>query len=272
MRNISYREFKRRVFNVALQECLTKFTLRCCGDEKMDTTLDSNKYTEIASNMAKDFYGNMLNLNEKTITETKNELSEAVTFIQDCIAVSEAIAEEKANDAQEEHLEIPEDQDIELSKEDQDVIDTLYDDKDPVVQIDAVRDATVKALMAEDRKAQEVKDAINIANAQVKVDEQEHSKEEAEASLKETAYRMNRPHSLMHAIMNGFSRTALRVMSESNGVDTMKNPGKVLKENSQEIKNRSIIMYSLFESASVLGIKQFTPQEVKKIAEEIYYQ
>ena len=182
------------------------------------------------------------------------------------------VAEEKANDAQEEHLEIPEDQNIELSKEDQEVIDTLYDDKEPTVQIDAVRDATVKALIAEDRKAQEVKDAINSANAQVKVDEQEHSKEEAEASLKETAYRMNRPHSLMHAIMNGFSRTALKAVSESAGVDGMKNPGKILKENAQEIKNRSIIMYSLFESASVLGLKQFTPTEVKKIAEEIYYQ
>lgn len=273
MRTMSYREFKRRVFNEALQECLTKFTLKCCGGEgSMDTTMDSSKYTEIAANMSKDFYNNLLNLNEKTITETKKCMCEAVTFIQDCIAVSEAIAEEKANDAQEEHLEIPEDQDIELSKEDQEVIDTLYDDKEPAVQIDAVRDATVRALMAEDRKAQEVKDAINIANAQVKVDEREHSKEEAEASLKETAYRMNRPHSLMHAIMNGFSRTALKAVSESAGVDGMKNPGKILKENAQEIKNRSIIMYSLFESASVLGLKQFTPTEVKKIAEEIYYQ
>ena len=120
MRTISYREFKRRVFNEALQECLTKFTLKCCGGEEgsMDTTMDSSKYTEIATNMSKDFYNNLLNLNERTITETKKCMCEAVTFIQDCIAVSEAIAEEKANDAQEEHLEIPEDQDIELSKED----------------------------------------------------------------------------------------------------------------------------------------------------------
>ena len=273
MRNISYREFKRRVFNEALQECLTKFTLKCCnGDSRMDTQMDSNRVAEIAANMSKDFYSNMLNLNEKTITETKKNLCEAVTFIQDCIAVSEAIAEEKANDAQEEHLEIPEDQNIELSKEDQEVIDTLYDDKEPTVQIDAVRDATVKALIAEDRKAQEVKDAINIANAQVKVDEQEHGKEEAENALKETAYRMNRPHSLMHAIMNGFSRTALKSVSESAGADKIRNPGQVLKEHANEIKIRSIIMYSLFESSSVLGIKEYTPNEVKKIAEGIYYQ
>ena len=272
MRTISYREFKRRVFNEALQECLTKFTLRCCGDGPMDTDMSKGKLTDIATNMSKEFYGNMLNLNEKTISETKNNLSEAVTFIQDCIAVSEAIAEEKANDAQEEHLEIPEDQNIELSQEDQEVIDTLYDDKDPTVQIDAVRDATVKALIAEDRKAQEVKDAINIANAQVKVDEQEHSKEEAEEALKETAYRMNRPHSLMHAIINGFSRTALNSISESIGADKMRNPGAILRENADEIKSRSIIMYSLFEASSVLGIKKYTPQEVKKIAESIYYQ
>ena len=107
MRTMSYREFKRRVFNEALQECLTKFTLKCCGGENgMDTNLDSSRYTEIAANMSKDFYNNLLNLNERTITETKKCMSEAVTFIQDCIAVSEAIAEEKANDAQEEHLEI----------------------------------------------------------------------------------------------------------------------------------------------------------------------
>lgn len=270
MRTISYREFKRRVFNTALQECLTKFTLKCCGDGQMDQEFESNKFAEIATEMSKNFYGEMCKLNDCTIDQTKKNLSEAVTFIKDCIMISEAIAEEKAEDAEEEHLEIPEDQEIELSQEDQAVIDTLYDDKEPTVQIDAVRDATVNALMAEDRKAQEVRDAVNIANAKYKEDEEEHGKEAAEASLKETVSRMNRPHSLMHAIINGYSRAAINAVSE-NANNSIPSYGKIMKENATEIKNRAIIMYSLFESASVLGIKKFTPQEVKKIAEELYY-
>ena len=53
MRTMSYREFKRRVFNEALQECLTKFTLKCCGDGPMDTDMDSRRVAEIATSMSK---------------------------------------------------------------------------------------------------------------------------------------------------------------------------------------------------------------------------
>lgn len=270
MNGITYREFKRRVFNAALLECMSKFTLKCCGGS-IDNEYDSGKFMEIAKTMSDDFYKNVCALNDCTINKTKENLSEAVTFIQDCIAVSEAIAEEKANDAAEEHLEIPEDQNIELSKEDQEVIDTLYDDKAPTVQIDAVRDATVKALMAEDRKAQEIKDAVNIANAQVQ------SGEAPAETVQETVNRLSAkgPTSLMHAIINGFSRVAMNEVT-THAANEGNNPNairvdKVMAENASEIKNRAIIMYSLFEASSVLGIKKYTPQEVKKIAEEIYY-
>ena len=98
---------------------------------------------------------------------TKKTLSEAVTFVQDCIEVADNIAAAKADDAAKEELVLPSQQPIELNPEEEALIDKLFDEKKPEVQIDAVRDATVKALLEEDKKAQEIKNSLSIAQSQV---------------------------------------------------------------------------------------------------------
>lgn len=265
MKTISANELRRRVFNHALLECFSKIHESCCGDcctDNDDPHHDRN--ITMAKKMSDAFFGDMLALNGCTINQTKARLSEAVTFIQDCINISEAIAQDKADIAKEENMEIPEDQKIELSPEDEELIEKLFDEKGPEVQIDAVRDATVKALLAEDKKAQEIKDSLSIAQSQVAAGGDPKVMEETVSRLSGRG-----PTSLMNAIMNSVSAAAVRDVNEN--AKTPVSVGTVMAENATEIKNRAIMIYSLYECSSVFGIKSYTNAEVKKIAEEIYY-
>ena len=259
---ISYQEYKRRVFNKAFLECCSKIHSECTGFDCADPK--QKNLVEMGKKMCDKFYTDMLDLNSCTIDKTKANLNGACTFIKDCVNVCESVACSKCEDAAEEELEIPEEQEIELGPEDQAVIDKLFDEKNPELQVDQVRDATVKALIAEDKRAQEIKDSLDIAQSQATAE----GKPEV---MEETVKRINgrSPTSLMNAILNAVSGMAVKDINENS--KTPVSIGSVMKENSEEIKNRSILLYTLYESASVFGIHKFTQDEIKAEAKKSYY-
>ena len=259
-------EYRRRVFNEAMLTCLEKIH----GQILNGTTAPALDHYErdfnnkMAADMCRAFFKEELKLETSTVDQTKKRLSEAVTFIKDCAAISEAIADEKANAAAESGCEMDDDQKIELSDEDEEVIEQLFDTKSPEVQVDAIRDATVKALIAEDQKAQELKSAMDIANSQVAAGEDP-------SVMEETITRLNRvgPTSLMNAIINNITAAAIKDVNES-GTGPISISG-IMKENADTIKTRAVMVYSLYEAANMLGITKMTQAEIKHLAEKIYY-
>lgn len=258
--NIMQSEYKRRVFNAALLESLGKFNLICC---EIDPEKEPDK-VKMAKTMTDVFYTDMLDLNNKTIKATRLGLQEAVSFVQDMLDICEAVADQKASDAAEHDLEIPENQKIELSDEDEEVIERLFDEKKPTIQIDQVRDSTVKALMAENRKSQEIKDALDIAQAQVQSGENKNAIQETSAAIGNRG-----PTSLMNAIMNSMAGMAFKSVNENSSTPVSIN--QVMAENADEIRARSVMAYALYEGSSVLGIREWTTTDLKNEADRIYY-
>lgn len=254
-------EYRRRVFNHAMLECFGRIQEACCEIDPKEEP----RYAEMAKKMSDAFYTDMLNLETAQVKATKEALSGSCTFLKDCVGICESIATDKMAAAQDAAMEIPDDQKIELSDEDEALIDKLFDEKSPTVQIDAIRDATVKSLVAENDKAQEIKNALEIAQSQVSP-----SDSSAEV-MEETVSRLeNRgPTSLMNAILNNISEAAIKDVHTHS--EKPKSPGEIMSENADEIKNRAIMLYSLYEASSVFGVKAWTPAMVKAEAERIYY-
>lgn len=256
-------EYRRRVFNTCLLECLNRIHAQTLDMNPHGDTHEQ-RLCEMATRMCNVFFTDELHLNTSTITQTKQNLSEAITFIQDCIGVCEAIAQDKMDIAEKEDIEVDDDQDIELSEEDEALLDKVFDEKSPEVQVDQIRDATVKALIEEDKKAQDVRNSLSIAQSQVATDGDA-------AALEETVNRLNSrgPTSLMNAILNAMSIAAVKDVNENSNQPVV--VGAVMHENAEEIRSRACMVYTLYEMSNVLGIHTWTPLEVKREAEKIYY-
>lgn len=264
MKPISNREFKRRVFNEAFLTGLSKIH----GDILNSDNSADGDTTKMADALCHEFFKQSLDLNTNTISKTKDKLTESVTYIKDLINISEAIATDKAKIAADNDMELNDEQPIELNKEDESLLNTLFDNKKPQLQVDKVRDATVKALLAEDKKAEEIKNAIDIAKSDIKPNMQ--TTDDANKTLKETITRLNQrgPTSLMNSIMNSMSVAAIGDITKSGNFKSVRN---VMKENADDIKTRSVMVYSLYEMASVFGIQHYTSKDIEKISKEIYY-
>lgn len=257
-KNIGYLEYRRRVFNKVLTESLCKIHSIALGEQ-------DPKAEAMAHRLCEAFFTEELNLKNSTVEATKQRLSEAVSFVQDCVETAEDIADDKCDDAKEEKMEIPDEQEIDLSDEDEAVLEQLFDGKCPTdVQIKQIRDATVAALQAEDKKAEEIRDAIDVAKAQVSTGDNPEA-------LEETVKRLNNigPTSLMHAIINNVAANAIKNVNESG---TMRSVGEIMHENAGEIRNRATMMYMLFEMASAFGITKYSSADVKKLASSIYHE
>ena len=264
MRTITYPEYRRRVFNKALLECFCKIHGQILNGDCAVENTDNERMTEMAKRMCTTFFANELKLNTSTVSQTKDRLSEAAEFVRDCADVAEDIADKKADMAKDEKIEVTDEDDIELSPEEEGVIDQLFNSKAPTPQIDAIRDATVKALIAEDQKAAEIKQAIDIAQSKV-------ASGAPPETLEETVKRLNKigPTSLMNAIMNNVSVAAVRDINENGQFVSV---GKALTENADEIKSRAVAIYTLYETISALGIKKYTSADVKSLALNIFYE
>ena len=261
MKFISKREVKRRVFNAVLMESFSKFHNMCCTGDKI---LNEKEIPANAKQMSDAFFCDMTGCDKKSIDQTKDTLSEAVTFVKDWIVLAEQIADAKAAVAKEEGLDIPDSQEVELGEHDKVLIDKLFDEKNPKLQADVVRDDTVKALIAEDKKAQEIRDALDIANSQISAGTDPKTVDE---SVKRLASRG--PTSLMNAILNSYSGLAVRKVNEE--ADDPVSVGTVMSEHADLIKTNAVMMYTLFEATSVLGIHKFSKKEIKEYSDRLYY-
>ena len=273
-RKISYMEYRRRIFNEAVLTVLVEAHSRpgpCKALEPLNGDAApenesgcSDSIGAKAAAMAHKFFNDELDLENSTVGTTKKKLSEACTFLKEAADECEEIADAKSEIAQKEGMDIYDSQKPELSEEDKAVIHQLFDLKGPQPQINAVRDATVKALMTEEKKAQAIKDAYDIAKSQ------EIAKKD-DGVLEETVKRIQAvgPTSLMNSIMNSVSVSAVKSVNESGHfVDV----GTVLKENSEEIKGTAAALYSLFEMAQALGITHYTNEDVKALTTKIFYE
>lgn len=264
---MSNAEYKRRVFNECMLAGMDKIHGQILNGNIGCECTDDRKSAEMASKMCRAFFADEMKLDNSTISQTKQRLSESVTFVHDLMDISENIAEQKAADCAEAGCEMDTNQKIELSEEDNALMDKLFEEKNPTMQVDQIRDTTVKALLAEDEKAQEIKDAMNIANSQVAAGEDPKV-------LKETMDRLEKigPVSLMNAIMNSVATDAIRDVNEN--INRNGKPikiGEIMQENAQEIKNRAVMLYTLYETSNVFGIVHRTNRDVQALASKIYY-
>lgn len=264
MRKMLIPEYRRRVFNECMLECMCKIHGMVLNGDCSDDSFSSERLRTMSRNLTRTFMRDRLDMDECQIRETKEKLSESVTFIKDCIDVSESIANDKAECAQKNGLEMDNDQKIELGAEDKDLIDKLFAEKSPTLQVDQIRDATVKALLAEDKKAQEIKDSLAIANAQV-------SGGKDPETLKETVNRLEHrgPTSLMNAIINSVTVAAVKDVNENAKSPVM--VGTIMKENAEEIRDRATMIYALYEMCNVLDVMPYTANDIRKEAQKIYY-
>ena len=262
---ISNAEFKRRVFNSALCECFAKIHAKCLGINEDQTLFgyypDANEtyLSEMANTMAKTFIRSELNLDKATIATTKKALAESCTFMQDCVALCEAIADDKMKAAVENDVKATDDmKEPELNAEEKELIQNLFDRKDPEVEADAVRDATVKALLAEREKANKIKEATSIAQ-----------QAGDQNKLQETVARISSrgPTSLMHAMITAVSEAAVKDVHEKNPTAKI---GTILSENADEINTRAAMMYALYEAVNAFSIKKYSKRDIEQISREIY--
>ena len=263
MKPITHREYARRVFNECLLEGFNKLHRDVISAETIPTDKESLVEQTVAANLCRNFFTDILDLNHSTIEMTKKRLSESTTYIKRLVALSESIAKEKSECADDECLEMDDEQKAELSDEDKELLDKMHDDDEPDVQVDAIRDATVKALIAEDKKSQEIKDSITIAQSQSETDKDT-------AALKETVDRLNKrgPTSLMNAILNNVAVTAVNDVTKNGKLTSV---ATVMSENATMIKNRATEIYTLYEMSSVFGIKKYSRKELQDLCNRIYY-
>ena len=264
MKQMLIPEYKRRVFHECMLECMCKIHGMILNGDCADDSYSAERMNAMAGRLCRTFMKDQLHCDTAQIRECKNQLSEAVTFIQDCINISEAIADDKAEYAKENGLEMDKDQQVELGQEDKDLIDKLFNEKTPTLQVDQIRDATVKALLAEDKKAQEIKDSLNIANAQVSQGADPETIQEAVNRIEHRG-----PTSLMNAIINSVTFAAVKDVNEA--AKTPVAVGAVMRNNKDEIRDRATMIYALYEMVNVFGIHQYTKDEIKKISNDIYY-
>ena len=101
-KSISYRTYKNRVFNTMLTECFAKLHAMangldnideaCCGKNMMHDVDCMKHRADMANKMAHEFFRQEMCLKDCTISDTKKKLSEATTFVKDCITLCEDIA------------------------------------------------------------------------------------------------------------------------------------------------------------------------------------
>lgn len=274
---ISYSEYKRLTFNNLMNTCLSTLH-ECIVSDAIDSgvvNIDSEKIHRSSENTNRElceaFFGDMVGFNTNTLDDTKQFFKygtpEINSFIRDCIDLSESIADDKVAALADAKMSASDDkQAVALSKDDYKEIDTLFSEKAPIPEIDAIRNATASALAEERKRAEEIKAANDMASL-VPEDNQEGETKALKEAV--TALIANRPKSLFNAILTRVSSSAITAISETTGLN--KPIGSIMQNNREEIVNRSISVYALYEMAHCFGIHVYTNSEVNDIASEIYY-
>lgn len=231
----------------------TEKPLNSCGGEDLS----------LCESMFNSYFTEELKLNESTIDQTIARLKGSNQYVIEAAEEAKVIADQHAEDARENKEEHKDDEEISLTPEDHEVLDQLFHSKGPGPQIEQIRDATVKALLAEDKKSQEVRDALNLANSRVGAGDTN--------AFKDTAARLEMvgPTSLMGAIMNNMSRAAIKSVNEAGNFTSV---GDAMAENADMIKTRSVMLYAIMETGNQLEITHMSNRDVERLANNIFYQ
>lgn len=267
-KKISYNEFKRRMFNKTLIECLNG--IHTIINAESDN--GAMNYTPNEKNMISEtFFSDMLSLDTNQIRETKKllgyDMNECNSFIHDCIEISEAIAENKTDELANAGVTPSDDNEMtEFSDEDNATLKKLFDSKMPVAEINAVRDAASDALLQEKKRAAELKDVIDMSKVVPAGNEAEQKKIEENVNK----LTKNSPQSLFHAIINRVSSDG--VSAQSNSIEGMnESVSSFLKNKSDEIIKHSLNVFTLYEMAHCFGIHEYNESEIKKISYDIFF-
>lgn len=248
---ISNLEFRRRYFNDVLCESFAELHHRC-----IETHPSESEY-EACKNAAKEFFKDELNLANNTIESTKKAILPTATYFAKTVVEA---AEELANDKMEEILknkDLPIPEDPKMSDEDKTIMDAVFTAKCPEDEIESIRNATASALYAENRKSDEIKEALSIVSA----DAPKETLQESVSAISQIG-----PTSLMHAIIANTTEHMLKnCINESSGT-----PSELIKRYSDDIKRDSMVMYSLYECINCFGFKTYTSNDVENIARDIY--
>lgn len=266
-KKISYAEFKRRMFNKTLIECFNGIHT-IINNESDDGSMN---YSPNEKNfISETFFRDMLSLDTNQISQTKNALGYETgcnAFIHDCIEISEAIAENKTEELANASVPATDDNEMtEFSDEDNSLLKKLFDTKMPVAEINAVRDAASDALLQEKKRAEELKDVVDMSKMMPAGTDNEQKKIE-EAVNKLTK---NVPQSLFHAIITRVSSDG--VTAQSNSIEGMnESVSSFLKNKSEDIIKHSLNVFTLYEMAHCFGIHEYSESEVKKISNDIFF-
>lgn len=238
-------------------------TLAKRSEDKKELINSCGPEVTLAESMCDSYFTEELRLTESTISQTKERLRAANRYITEAVAECEEIADKHAEEARKEGKTFGDDEKIELTPEDNEVLDQLFHSKGPGPQIDQIRDATVKALISEEKKAKEVRDALDLAQSKVSTGDTN--------AYNETASRISKvgPTSLMGAIMNSFGRAAV---NETSNAGRFTSVGEVLAENADLIKTRSVMLYAIMETGNQLEITHMNSADVERLARNIFYQ
>ena len=73
----------------------------------------------------------------------------------------------------------------------------------------------------------------------------------------------------MNAIMTRVSTKAISDMNESGNFRSIND---TMRDHAEGIKDRSIMIYTLYEMCNVFGIHKYSPRDVEMLTKEIFYE
>lgn len=249
---ISNFEYKRKYFIDVMSESFAELHHHCIESEEGSEKYDSCKAA------AKEFFNEQTGIESLTINGFKETVGPTLSYFgRTIMEAAEEMAEEKSQEIAI-NKDLPIDPDPKMSEEDKVLMDIIFTSKHPEDEIAAVRDATAKALYAENKKAEEIKEALQIVG------------EDCDAkTLQESINRIGNigPTSLMNAILSNVTEHMLRGNINEGFTGSTSD---LVRNNADQIKEDAMVMYSLFECINCFGFRTYSPEEVKKIATDIY--
>ncbi len=249
---ISNLEYKRKYFMDVLCESFAEIHHRCIESAPVD-----EKY-ETCKAGARHFFKEQMGIENMSIETFKRAVSPTATyFANTIIEAAEEMAEDKAKEVVL-NKDLPIDPDPKMSEEDKAVMDVIFTSKCPEDEITAIKSATANALYAENKKAEEIKEALTIVSADAD-----------NKTLQESINKISNigPTSLMNAIMANVTENMLKAAINENASLT---PGELVKMHANDIKEDSMVMYALFECINGFGFKTYDSKQVERLAMDIY--
>lgn len=247
----TYAQYKRNVFAHILSESFVKIHSKAL-DLKENELLYEN-----VSKVAREFVTTTLKLNENTVEQIKDSLKNSSYFVGRIVTLAESMACEKMETLSKEKLPVPDC--VELNDEEKQMIENLFKYECPEEGVTEITDSVAKAMMKENQKATEIKEALDL----MKVNGTDQK------TLQESVNKISQrePYSLMNSIILNISESYVKEHLTNN--PNLK-AADILKENATNIKEDSMTAYALYETLNVFGFKTFDKKMVEDLSYKIY--